>query len=358
MPPAQAVGFLKNNGSGTLSWNSDVVIGPASATTNAIARYDGTTGKLIKNSAVTVNDTGDLSNVGTINMQTGGSSFISNVTQLIFRGVTSGSLGINAANTTTTHSLVLPSALGDSGTYLKTSGTGGTGTLSWSDIRNDLRLWYFDDLFSEQSTNNGMLGWLIGGSGTGSVTAATTYENNHFGILRMNTAASATNCSWTGRQGLLWSQIKYFEFVFRPWPTGATTSSICSVGLYATRTSTTPNHLSLQYNTAAPAEGWCIKTYNFGNGILTYSFTNANLTSQNSNVWLKIRITNVDDAGSWTATLTRMDTNVSETLSPNSFDAGNLSIPSAGVFGFVIQSSNSTTKYVDMDSFELQLKNV
>ena len=35
------------------------VVGPASATDNAIARYDGTTGKLIQNSAVTIGDTGN-----------------------------------------------------------------------------------------------------------------------------------------------------------------------------------------------------------------------------------------------------------------------------------------------------------
>lgn len=34
------------------------VVGPASATDNAIARYDGTTGKLIQNSTVTVSDGG------------------------------------------------------------------------------------------------------------------------------------------------------------------------------------------------------------------------------------------------------------------------------------------------------------
>lgn len=36
------------------------VVGPGSATDNAIARFDGTTGKLIQNSAVTVDDTGVL----------------------------------------------------------------------------------------------------------------------------------------------------------------------------------------------------------------------------------------------------------------------------------------------------------
>ena len=37
---------------------SDVVIGPASSTDNAVARFDGTTGKIIQNSAVTIADDG------------------------------------------------------------------------------------------------------------------------------------------------------------------------------------------------------------------------------------------------------------------------------------------------------------
>lgn len=52
--------LLSTNGSGTLSWTSDAggnVVGPASATDNAIVRFDGTTGKLIKDSSVTVADT-------------------------------------------------------------------------------------------------------------------------------------------------------------------------------------------------------------------------------------------------------------------------------------------------------------
>lgn len=42
------------------------VTGPASATDNAITRFDGTTGKLVQNSAVTISDTGDLSGVNSI----------------------------------------------------------------------------------------------------------------------------------------------------------------------------------------------------------------------------------------------------------------------------------------------------
>lgn len=43
------------------------VVGPSSATDNAIARYDGTTGKLIQNSVVTIADTtGNMAGVGTL----------------------------------------------------------------------------------------------------------------------------------------------------------------------------------------------------------------------------------------------------------------------------------------------------
>lgn len=54
------------NGSG-----SGDVVGPGSATDNAIARFDSTTGKVIQNSAVTIADTsGNMAGVGTINTNT------------------------------------------------------------------------------------------------------------------------------------------------------------------------------------------------------------------------------------------------------------------------------------------------
>lgn len=46
------------------------VFGPASSTDNAIARFDGATGKLIQNSVVIVNDSGDMSGVGTLTANT------------------------------------------------------------------------------------------------------------------------------------------------------------------------------------------------------------------------------------------------------------------------------------------------
>lgn len=57
--------YLQTDGSGNTSWATisatGDVVGPASATDNAVVRFDGTTGKLIQNSAVTIADTtGDI----------------------------------------------------------------------------------------------------------------------------------------------------------------------------------------------------------------------------------------------------------------------------------------------------------
>lgn len=56
--------FLSTNGSGVLSWSSPAgggdVVGPASSTDNAVARFDLTSGKLLQNSAATLSDSGVL----------------------------------------------------------------------------------------------------------------------------------------------------------------------------------------------------------------------------------------------------------------------------------------------------------
>ena len=64
---------LTTNGSGVLSWANSSggdVTGPASATDDAVVRFDGTTGKLIQNSAVTIADTTGNITGGTYNKVT------------------------------------------------------------------------------------------------------------------------------------------------------------------------------------------------------------------------------------------------------------------------------------------------
>jgi len=70
------------------------VVGPSSATDNAVARYDSTTGKLLQNSVVTVGDTGAVSGVTTLTAST-------SVTTPIVQASNSGGLSLkNSAGTT------------------------------------------------------------------------------------------------------------------------------------------------------------------------------------------------------------------------------------------------------------------
>ena len=57
--------ILSSNTSGSGSADGDV-IGPASSTDNAVVRYNGTTGKLVQNSTVTINDNGNVGVAGAI----------------------------------------------------------------------------------------------------------------------------------------------------------------------------------------------------------------------------------------------------------------------------------------------------
>jgi hypothetical protein len=50
------------NGFVTFTGSTGNVVGPGSATDNALARYDGTTGKLLQNSTVLVSDAGEMTN--------------------------------------------------------------------------------------------------------------------------------------------------------------------------------------------------------------------------------------------------------------------------------------------------------
>lgn len=56
--------------SATLASGTGDVVGPASATDNAVARFDSTTGKLLQNSVVIIGDTGNVTGLGTLNTHT------------------------------------------------------------------------------------------------------------------------------------------------------------------------------------------------------------------------------------------------------------------------------------------------
>jgi hypothetical protein len=107
---------LVTDGSGVLSWSSAAsgdVYGPASATDNAVARFDGTTGKIVQNSVVTIADTtGNMTGVGTL-----GVGAITTSGALTYGGVTlsnsvtgTGSMVLATSPTLVTPALGTPSS--------------------------------------------------------------------------------------------------------------------------------------------------------------------------------------------------------------------------------------------------------
>jgi hypothetical protein len=76
------------------SYETGDVIGPASATDNAVARFNGTTGKVIQNSVVTISDTGATTGVTTLSAST-------SVTTPIVQALNSAGLSLKNASGTT-----------------------------------------------------------------------------------------------------------------------------------------------------------------------------------------------------------------------------------------------------------------
>jgi len=119
LPNAQGAAntYLQNDGSGVLTWNTvsgagGDVTGPASSTDTALARYNGTTGKIIQNSVVSLSSGGAMAGVAS----------------LALKGTTN-SLTISPAAATNAYSITMPSSQGLANTFLKNDGSG---TLTWS----------------------------------------------------------------------------------------------------------------------------------------------------------------------------------------------------------------------------------
>lgn len=76
------------------------VVGPGSATDNAVARFNSTTGKLIQNSVVLIGDTGNITGVGTLNTHTipGGTGTFALTSNLPVGADPAGSIGLTAVN--------------------------------------------------------------------------------------------------------------------------------------------------------------------------------------------------------------------------------------------------------------------
>jgi uncharacterized protein YjbI with pentapeptide repeats len=124
---------LATNGSGVLSWTTagggggtGDVVGPASSTDNAIARFDLTTGKLIQNSSVIVDDSGSITGVASLAAVTA-SITSANLATAVVTTLTATGASIASANagTAVITTLTLTNALGVA--------NGGTGQTTYTD---------------------------------------------------------------------------------------------------------------------------------------------------------------------------------------------------------------------------------
>lgn len=122
---------LSNNGSGVLSFVSKVS-GPASATDEAIARFDGTTGALLQNSTVLISDAGAISGAASLSASGAVSAATlaaSSALTLEETGAGTDVITIQApASIAAPYTLTLPVDDGAAGEVLSTDGSG---VLSW-----------------------------------------------------------------------------------------------------------------------------------------------------------------------------------------------------------------------------------
>jgi hypothetical protein len=210
-PAAQggASQVLLNDGAGALSWSALAgggdVIGPASATDNAIARYNATSGTSVQNSGVLINDSNNVSGIGTLasgahtvtgavlpNANNGGALGASGTAWADLFLADGGVVNFNAGDVSLTHSantLTLSGgnlALG-AGIDLVFSGTTGTNDITLTDsVADALSIVRGSTDFMVFNTSTPLLTITPAVTVTGIVTAAT---GSIFGTLTVGSGS-------------------------------------------------------------------------------------------------------------------------------------------------------------------------
>jgi hypothetical protein len=172
------------------------VSGPSSATDNRIARFDGTTGKLIQSSSASITDTGQGSFVGylqvTANTGAGTSGYLELQSADAGSGTKTLRLQANSYASTTPQTYTFPTTYGTNGNVLTSDGSGG---LSWgaaggSPAGSNTQIQFNSSGSFGASANLTWDGTNVQLGATGALRLADLDSSNYIGIKAPNTLAS------------------------------------------------------------------------------------------------------------------------------------------------------------------------
>lgn len=173
----------------------DRVTGPASSTADAIARFDGETGKLIKNSSVTLSDAGVISNATKLEIID--DSLIPNVViQVDQVGITN---VIESSSVELSSGIVLNAAGGISlNSHLLTNGKVDTTTTGADQVLDSTNFWHYQVKNSSLASISGVLA-----PSSASLMLLLNNTGNDVEIKNESTATSAGNRIVTGTESSL-----------------------------------------------------------------------------------------------------------------------------------------------------------
>jgi hypothetical protein len=192
--------YLKVNSGGSAlefaTLTAGDVSGPSSATDNRIARFDGTTGKLIQSSSASITDTGQGSFVGymqvTANTGAGTSGYLELQSADAGSGTKTLRLQPSSSASTSTQTYTFPTSYGTNGNVLTSDGSGG---LSWgaaggNPAGSNTQIQFNSSGAFGASANLTWDGSNVQLGATGALRLADLDSSNYIGIKAPNTVAS------------------------------------------------------------------------------------------------------------------------------------------------------------------------